>query len=96
MAVEAPVLDRDERVADMRGQLARVDRAPITAPRRAIGVPSADRVIDGGAGGWSDLDSGAVSASQITASTNRMIPPPRMRSGQRQRERRYGTGRFEL
>ena len=67
------------------------------APRRAIGVlpSSASNVMLGGVGGWSDFDSGAVTASQPTASTNSMMiasaepahdpaqppRPPRDRSG---------------
>ena len=44
------------------------------APRRAIGVPSAaSRVTDGGVGGCSDLESGAVIASQPTRITNRTM-----------------------
>ena len=51
------------------------------APRRAIGVPSAAvSVIEGGVGGLSDCDKGAVIASQAISSTSRMsiAPSPRM------------------
>ncbi|MEG8027551.1 hypothetical protein QP174_05660 [Sphingomonas aerolata] len=63
------------------------------APRRAMGVPSsAVSVIEGGVGGCSDFDKGAVIASQMIAITSRMMPipvprtihrpiPPRLRRG---------------
>ncbi len=58
------------------GNLAALTGGPITAPRRAIGAPSAEsKVIEGGAGGWSDFDSGAVSASQPTAQKNSTMKP---------------------
>jgi hypothetical protein len=71
--------------------------AAITAPRRAIGLPSAEsKVIEGGAGGWSDLDRGAVSASHATASTNSRISPatPQLTQRQRMRKRLRIAGRF--
>ena len=68
---------------------------PILAPRSAIGVPSADsRVIDGGAGGSSDLESGAVNASQPIARIRRMrnTPEPRMIQRSHQRKGRFLPG----
>ena len=59
------------------------------APRRAIGVPSAESsVIEGGVGGLSERDSGAVTASQPTATTNSTISTARPRIVQRRMRRR--------
>ena len=56
------------------GSFAASTDVPTIAPRRAIGVPSsASRVTLGGVGGCNDFDSGAVTASHATASTNSTI-----------------------
>jgi hypothetical protein len=64
MIVEAPVLDRENAAATCSGQLGHISPAgPVTAPRRAIGLPSAEsKVMPGAAIGCSDLDSGAVTS----------------------------------
>ncbi len=58
--------------------------SPMIAPRRAIGVPSAaSSVILGGVGGFSDRESGAVTASQTIAMTSRTMNAPSPRTIQR-------------
>jgi len=67
------------------GSFAASTGAPMIAPRLAIGEPSsASRVMLGGVSGLSDCDRGAVTASQPTASTNRMMRMPMPRVNQRQ------------
>ena len=67
---------------------------PTIAPRLAIGVPSlASRVTDGGVGGCSDLDKGAVTASHATSTTNRMTNAANPRTIQRP-QRRFFFGGF--
>ena len=75
------------------GSFAASTGAPMIAPRRAIGVPSAaSSVIDGGVGGLSDCDSGAVTASQAIAITSSTMSTPSPRRIQRQSLRRDRGG----
>ena len=70
MMVEAPVLDRDEGLADMGAAACETSTgSPMIEPRRAIGSPSAERMVRLGAAiGPSERDNGAVIISQIRIS----------------------------
>ena len=77
------------------GSFAASTGAPMIAPRRAIGVPSAAvSVIDGGVGGFSDCDSGAVKASQPIAMTSSTTNAAAPRTTQRQMRRARSAGRM--
>ena len=63
--------------------------------RRAIGLPSvSSSVIEGGAIGWSDFESGAVSASHATAALNSRISTASPRHTHFQRLGRSTTGKL--